>query len=183
MPVDNPAFADEGEAPGIPRAWTLRSFVRAERKAGFGTSPGMGVESFEGWSSLLERLGVVEQVFFDGRPEGFEDFTEGWNVDTYVVDFSDVAAALAQLGSGDEDRFVIGWGVEAFGWSLERIPVEAASFVGESDERFERGHRNDSFRWAFHAADLTRATFGGAPAETFETTWPAREQRGGRNGE
>jgi hypothetical protein len=182
MPFVNPRFEEPGDAPGESRGWTVSSSVRVERKAGFGPSPFEGVESFERWSQLVVRLGLVEQVFFDARPEGYEDFTEGWGVDFYVVDFSNVPAALAAFGSDAADSFSAGWGVDGFAWSLDGADVESASFLGEGAERFERGHRNDTYRWHFGISDLVRASLGVGGAETFKTTWSEHDERGGGHG-
>jgi hypothetical protein len=153
--------------------------VRSERKAGFGPVPFEGIESFERWSQLVVRLGLVEQAFFDAMPEGYEDFAEGWSVDSYVVDFSNVPAALALFGADAVDAFTAGWSVEAFAWLLDETDVESARFLGEDAEGFERGHRNDAYRWRFGISDLVRASLGGGGAETFEATWPEHDERGG----
>jgi hypothetical protein len=179
MPFQNHNFAEPGDTPGEPRAWTVRSFVRGERKAGFGLAPFEGVESFERWSQLAVRLGLVEQAFFDARPEGYEDFAEGWGVDSYVVDFSNVPAALALLSTEGPDGFAEGWSVDEFAWSLEDLEIRTATFLGDDTERFERGHRNDAYRWHFEITDLVRAQLSAAGAETFETTWPEHDERGG----
>jgi hypothetical protein len=182
MPFDNPRFAEQGETPGEPRAWRVTSLVGGQRKVGFGPAPFEGVESFERWSELVVRLGLVEQVFFDPRPEGYEDFAEGWGVDSYVVDFSNVPAAVALFGSEPVDAFLAGWDVERFGWSLDDVDVESAGFLDQDAEGFERGHRNDTYRWRFGIADLVRASLGVGGAETFETTWPEHDERGGGHG-
>ena len=179
MPIENPTFSDPGDIPGVPRAWTVRSFVRSQRVAGFGPSPFEGTETFERWSELALRLGVIEQAFFDARPEGYEDFAEGWDADSYSTDFSDVPAEAALFSSEPVDGFKGGWHVESFGWHLDDVTLVTATFAAETAERFERGHRNDNYRWGFTDADLTRATLHGATAETFESTWPAHDERGG----
>jgi hypothetical protein len=179
VPFENPRFTEQGETPGEPRAWAVRSFVRGERKAGFGPAPAEGVEDFERWSQFIVRLGLVEQAFFDARPEGYEDFAEGWGVDSYVADFSIVPAALVVFGSDPVDPFSAGWLVEEFGWSLDDVNVQAATFLDDDVERFERGHRNNAYRWRFGDLDIVRANLGAGGAETFETTWPEHDERGG----
>jgi hypothetical protein len=179
MPIDNPRFLEFGDSPGVPRRWTVRSFVRGERLAGFGPLPFEGVEGFERWSELVTALGIVEQAFFDTHPEGYEDFTEGWGVDAYVTHFDDAPAALTKFGIEPVDAFSAGWGVDGFAWSFTDVDVMTATFLGKSAEGFERGHRNDNYRWHFSGFDLVGASLSSGGAETFESTWPEHDDRGG----
>jgi hypothetical protein len=180
MPIENGDFAVEGASPGVPRAWRVRSLVQAERLAGFGAiAPYEGVETFEGWSQLLLRLGLVEQAFFDARPEALEDFTEGWDVDFYALAFDDVGVETATFGGGLTERFVAGWEVEAFIWAFSDDALLAAQFAGAAVEAFESGHRNDSYRFQHGPGALLWASLSGAAVETFENTWPAHDTRGG----
>jgi hypothetical protein len=178
MPIENPDFSEEGAAPGLPRAWSVTSVVQAERIAGFGpAAPYESAETFERWLQLLVRLGAIEQAFFDQRPEGFEDFAEGWDVDFYAVDFADVGVENATFASELVERFSLGWEVDVFAWELDA--VVRASFGSGQTERFENGHRNDGYRFQYAEGDLLRASLSGAAVETFEHTWPAHDTRGG----
>lgn len=179
MPIRNPTFSEAGSAPGIPRHWTLTSFVRAERLAGFGPAPERGIENFERWHTFRPTLEQAERAFFDARPEGFEDFSDGFGTDTYAWRFEDAANAPASFGSEPREAFERGFANDAFLVRWADVSAVVALFVGTLSERFDRGFRNDPFAWTLSQVLIAPARFGGRIAETFETTWPEHDAREG----
>ncbi len=179
MPIRNPTFSELGTAPGVPRHWALLSFVRAERVAGFGTAPARGVEDFERWTSLRTALEQTERAFFDARPEGYEDFTEGFGTDTYAWHFADTPNERATFRSQPAETFESGFGNDTFPLRWADVSAIAAPFSGASHDGFERGHRNDVYAWTINSVLISPARFGGRLAEVFDASWPEHDSRGG----
>jgi len=179
MPIRNPTFSEAGSSPGIPRHWTLTSFVRAERVAGFGAAPERGVEDFERWSMFRAALEQTEAAFFDPRPEGFEDFSDGFGTDTFAWRFEDTENARASFGSEPIEAFERGFSNDAFLVRWADVAAVPALFIGAPSERFERGFRNNVFAWMISDVLIAPARFGGRIAETFEATWPEHDAREG----
>ncbi len=179
MPIRNPAFSEPGAAPGIPRYWALTSFVRAERLVGFGPAPERGVEDFERWTTLRTVLELQERAFFDARPEGFEDFTEGFGNDTFTWHFADTPSERATFHGQPDEVFESGFGNDAFVLRWDDVNAATARFSGTSSEGFERGHRNDVYVWTLNSVLIAVARFNGKPAEVFDASWPEHATRGG----
>lgn len=179
MPIRNPTFSEAGPVHGVPRHWILSSFVRAERIAGFGPTPELGVESLERWFTLRTTLEQAERAFFDARPEGYEDFTEGFGTDTFAMRFEDARSEGATFLGERRETFERGFANDVFLARWADVTPAAALFAGTSSERFERGFRNDPFAWALSSLLIAPARFSGRLAETFETTWPEHDFRGG----
>lgn len=179
MPIRNPTFSEAGSAPGLPRYWTLSSLVRAERVAGFGPAPERGVEDFERWYTFRAAFEQTERAFFDARPEGFEDFAEGFGTDTYAWRFEDTQNARASFASEPREAFDRGFSNDPFLVRWADVSAVSALFVGVPSERFERGFRNDVFAWTISEVLVAPARFGGRIAETFENTWTEHDAREG----
>ncbi len=179
MPIRNPNFSEAGSAPGIPRYWVLTSFVRAERVAGFRPAPERGVEDFERWTVFKAALEQTERAFFDARPEGFEDFAEGFGTDTYAWRFEDARNERASFGAELREAFEQGFANDVFHLRWADVAAVFAQFVGSSVERFQRGFRNDLFAWKLAEVTTGTAHFGGRDVETFESTWSEHDARGG----
>ena len=179
MPIRNPDFSEAGAAPGIPRHWALTSFVRAERLVGFGPAPERGVEDFERWTTLRTVLELQERAFFDARPEGFEDFAEGFGTDTFAWHFADTANERATFLDQPSEAFESGFSNDAFVMRWDDVSALAARFTGAGREGFERGYRNDVYVWNLNSVLISPARFNGKPAEVFDASWPEHDSRGG----
>jgi len=183
MPIRNPNFSEAGSAPGLPRYWALSSFVRAERLAGFGPAPERGVEDFERWTSLRIALEQTERAFFDARPEGFEDFAEGFGTDSFTWRFGDARNERALFEGEPVEAFGQGFANDTFAMRWADVIAASVGFDGGSSEAFERGYRNDAYAWVLGSVLVTPARFGGRSAELFDATWPEHDTRGGDRGD
>jgi hypothetical protein len=136
MPIENGDFAVEGASPGVPRAWRVRSLVQAERLAGFGAiAPYEGVETFEGWSQLLLRLGLVETATFGGGLT--ERFVAGWEVEAFIWAFSDDALLAAQFAGAAVEAFESGHRNDSYRFQHGPGALLWASLSGAAVETFE----------------------------------------------
>jgi len=179
MPVRNGNFAEVGPAPGTAMHWTMRSFVRAERVAGFGPAPERGVEDFERWHALSTVLELTERAFFDARPEGFEDFSDGFRTDTFAWDFVDTTNERLMFQGDSREAFESSFGNDNFVTEWNDAGGLAARFGGATREAFERGHRNDVYALTLNSVLISPARFNGQIAETFAASWPEHDARGG----
>lgn len=179
MPIRNPNFSEAGSVPGLPRYWALTSFVRAARIAGFGPAPERGVDDFERWTSLRTTLDQTERAFFDARPEGFEDFAEGFGTDSFAWHFGDTPSERVLFEGESRESFARGYANDSFVDRWSDVAAAGAQFGGTNREAFERGYRNDAYAWVLGSVLVAPARFGGRLAELFDATWPEHDTRGG----
>lgn len=172
MPIRNPTFAEASDQQGIPRYWQLRSFVRTRRFAGFGPAPERGVEAFERWTAFVTSLERTERAFFDARPEGIEDFAEGFGTETFAWRFADTRNERARFVGAGAETFAHGFRNDGFRLRWADVDAQSAQFTNMPIERFEVGFKNDNFAWSMSQATTVAARFTGLAAETFEASWP-----------
>jgi len=179
MSTLNPTFSEAGTAQGVPLHWTLTSFVRAQRVAGFGPAPARGVEDFERWYAFRVAIEQSARAFFDARPEGFEDFAEGFGTDSFAWHFGDTPSERALFEGESSESFARGYTNDNFVVRWADVAAAGAQFGGASREAFERGYRNDAYAWVLGSVLVAPARFGGRSAELFDAAWLEHDTRAG----
>jgi hypothetical protein len=171
VPILNPDFQEADGSTGVPRAWRLVSRVHAERVAGFGEAPARGVEDFERWFHFVATLELAVRAFFDPRPEGFEDFSDGFGTDTFAWRFEDARSERNTFDGAPAETFGRGFSNDAYRVRWADVDAAPSLFGGAPIEQFERGFKNDAFAWSLAHVASTHAAFEGRLAEMFDTDW------------
>jgi hypothetical protein len=176
VPILNPDFRDADGSTGVPRAWRLVSLVQAERVAGFGEAPARGVEDFERWFHFMTALELGVRAFFDPRPEGFEDFSEGFGTDTFAWHFEDARSERHTFDGGPAETFERGFSNDAYWVRWADVDAAPSVFGGAPSESFDRGFKNDVFAWSLLDVTTSHARFTDSAEETFRL-WPTDHER------
>jgi hypothetical protein len=176
VPIRNPEFQEPDGSTGVPRAWRLVSRVQAERVAGFGEAPARGVEDFERWFHFMATLELSVRAFFDPRPEGFEDFSEGFGTDTFAWHFEDARSERHTFDVALAETFGRGFNNDAYRVRWADVDAAPSLFGGASAEGFERGFKNDAFAWSLSDVTTSHAPFAESTEETF-SMWPTDRER------
>lgn len=178
MPVLNPGFEDSGTSPGEAAHWTLVSSVMGERIAGFGPDPYRAWEDFERWFELLVSWDQVSvaTAFFDLVQERQEDFEEGWDNDTFLLELPSGQVEACVFSDTVVEAFESHWDNDDYAASWDVVPAVTGMFDAEPREDFEeQWSGNQSYAWAWGSVTSATAMFDGGvqSREDFENDWTA----------